>query len=256
MGFPESHTFLRADLTSQLVEELYGSYLKLALAWGDMADTFPTFPKPRQASAIHNWLKNGIPDLNNQLFAFCSLLDVDPLAILDYKRHGNFESFAKLRQLIYRSHVLLGGLAPIFRLIRPNDVWPSREIASECYHRPWSFYQLSNSANASSNDYILIKALFCQEAIRPRAVHIAYRRLGVPDTMWRPYGSVLAIHGTLHLHNESGDYQTMEQPLTDEVRFRTYYGGRPVEWRIASLHEFEGSEHFPFNDPKTIGFTW
>jgi len=48
----------------------------------------------------------------------------------------------------------------------------------------------------------------------------------------------------------------MERIEEDEIRFRTYYGGRPVEWRVVSLHEFEISKEFPFNDMKTIGFNW
>lgn len=74
--------------------------------------------------------------------------------------------------------------------------------------------------------------------------------------MWRYYGTVLAIERKLELYNESGDYQFMEQVEDDEIRFRTYFGGRPVEWRIVSLHEFSVEKVFPYNDMTTIGFNW
>jgi hypothetical protein len=74
--------------------------------------------------------------------------------------------------------------------------------------------------------------------------------------MWRYYGTVLSVDSKLELYTESGDYQSMRQMSEDEIRFRTYYGGRPVVWRVASLHEFIMEMEFPFNDMRTIGFNW
>ena len=74
--------------------------------------------------------------------------------------------------------------------------------------------------------------------------------------MWRYYGTVLADDQKLKLYNEGGDYQQMQQVENDEIRFRTYFGGRPVEWRIVSLHDFLCTYELPFNDKKTIGFDW
>ena len=79
-------------------------------------------------------------------------------------------------------------------------------------------------------------------------------RVQVADNMWRYYGTVLAIDGYFQLYNESGDYQSMAQQELDKIRFRTYYGGRPVVRRIASLHNFAMESTFPFNDMDIIGF--
>jgi len=74
--------------------------------------------------------------------------------------------------------------------------------------------------------------------------------------MWRYYGTVIAVDGQLILYNESGGHQEMRQAENNEIRFRTYYGGRPVEWRIAGLHDFSTELEMPYNDMNTIGFNW
>lgn len=115
----------------------------------------------------------------------------------------------------------------------------------------------SNKENWQSTSYVLVKARFSSRANnQPRAVHIVYRRIGVPDTMWRYYGTVIAVDGQLKLYNESGGHQFMRQVNGDEIRFRTYYGGRAVEWRTASLYKFKLEQEFPFDDLTTIGFNW
>lgn len=269
MGIPKKPVFLRQDLTSRLVKEIHGGFIEMAVAWEEMAEERPNFPRPKAKSTIQRWLPNGVPvkrpnpespkdegsDL--QLFGFCALLDVDPLAIFDYKRNGYFSSFSVIRQLVYFGQRALGGLAPLLEMYRPGDVWPSDEIALACYGRQWFAHEFTNAEDWKRTDYILVKVKFLKPIQdRPRSVHIAYRRIGVPDTMWRYFGTVLSIDEKLQLYNESGDYQSMDQIEQDEIRFRTYYGGRPVEWRIVSLHEFKVSKEFPFNDMKTIGFNW
>ena len=151
----------------------------------------------------------------------------------------------------------MGGLTPFMEMYRPGDNWPSDAIAQACYGRPWFAAQLTNEDAWQSTDYILVKTRFSGEVgCQPRAVHVAYRRVRVPDTMWRYYGTVIAVDGQLRLYNESGGHQEMQQVENNEIRFRTYYGGRPVEWRIASLHNFSTIFEMPFNDMNTIGFNW
>jgi len=253
--------FLRQKLTAALIHNIYGGFEALSADWEDRSREQPQFPHPIQRTSCYRWLQKGVPTKkegpNLQFFGFCALLDVDPLAIFDYERNGYFSKFAKIRQMIYYGQRAMGGLAPLLEMYRPGDVWPSDEIARICYRHPWFAHEFTNSADWSSSDYLLVKIKFSQPIqLTPRAVHIAYRRVGVPDTMWRYYGTVLAIERKLELYNESGDYQFMEQVEDDEIRFRTYFGGRPVEWRIVSLHEFSVEKVFPYNDMTTIGFNW
>jgi hypothetical protein len=253
--------FLREDLAGRLVREIYGGYDELAAAWEDQTANGSDLPKARQRSSLYRWVTHGVPTrrdgTDHKFFVLCGLLDVDPLAIFDFHRNGYFSKFARIRQLIYYGRQALGGVATMLDMYRPADTWPSNSIAQTCFAHGWYLHHLTNQDNWDNSDYILLKVRFTDNRIsHPRAVHVAYRRFGVPDTMWRYYGSVLAIDGRLELYNESGTYQTMDQVHDNEVRFRTYFGGRPVEWRIASLHEFSLHTEYPSNDTEIIGFTW
>ena len=252
---------LRQELTGRLVHDMYGGYDELAVAWEHRARDVSGLPNARQRSTLYRWVSKGVPTnrdgTDHRFFVLCGLLDADPLAIFDFKENGYFSRFARIRQLIYYGRSTLGGVATILDMYRPNDIWPSNKIAQACFGRSWYSHHLTNQENWKNSDYILLKAQFKDgRDLHPRAVHIAYRRLGVPDTMWRYYGTVLAIDKKLELYSESGTFQTMVQTVRDEVRFRTYFGGRPVEWRLASIHEFTLETEFPFQDESTIGFTW
>lgn len=261
------HIFLRQDLTARLVHEMHGGFDELTAAWEEKADEQSAFPKPRQRSTIYRWLVEGIPfkrsfskkDQNHdfQIFALCSLLDVDPLAILDYRKNGYFSHFSKFRTLFYYGFQELDGFAHLIEMYRPDDVWPSENIARIFYGRLWFSHQFANADSWKFSDYLLVKVNFYSPIYnRPRAVHIAYRRLGVSDTMWRYYGTVLLREGIIELYSESGDFQSMGQAIEDEIKFRTYYGGGSVEWKIASLHDFHIAQKFPCDDSKIIGFNW
>lgn len=258
---PITTIFLRQDLTNRLVQEAYGGFDELSAEWEETVKTSPLFPEPKQRSTIYRWLIKGVPagtDTSEfQMIALCALLDVDPLILFDFEKNGFFSKFAKLRRLIQLGKYSLGGLAPLLELLSPDDVWPSERIAKLCYGRSWFSHQFKNAEDWNSADYILVKVQFIEQLkSHPLAVHIAYRRTTSPDTMWRYYGSVLAMDGELKLYNENGDYQTMEQVNPGEIQFRTYFGGRPVEWRIVSLHDFSIEKDYPFNDMKIIGFNW
>lgn len=260
--------YLRQDTTSRLVREMYGGFDELAAAWEDMVTDRPSFPPAKQRATMARWLTSGVPikrpiingnseESDLQIFGLCGLLDVDLLGIFDFKRNGYFSRFSYIRQLVYMGRRALGGLAPLLEMYGPADIWPSDRIARLCYGRSWFAHEFTNADHWKLNDYILVKAKFREPAVsRPRAIHIAYRRVNIPDTMWRYYGTVIAIEDELRLYNESGGYFSMTQVSNDEIRFRTYYGGRPVEWRVVSIHEFDMETIFPFNDMDTIGFNW
>jgi hypothetical protein len=253
--------YVRQALTNRLIKRLYGSPEGLAGAWeAERADN-PAFPEGRQRTTLYKWTANGVPSTgpNKQLiFGFCALLDVDPLSIFDYERNGYFSSFARIRRLIHWGASELGGLETLMQIYGPDEEWPSNTVANACYRRPWTAHQFDNRGRWDCKDYILLKARFEQRAdIGPRAVHIAYRRTDTPtDTMWRYYGTVLAIDGMEHLYTESGRYASMPQPARGEIHFRTYFGGRQVEWRVASIHQFQLDNELPAPDPSVIGFIW
>gem|GEM_PF-4238038 len=74
--------------------------------------------------------------------------------------------------------------------------------------------------------------------------------------MWRYYGTVLAHDGAIDLYNEGGLHLKMAQADQGIISFRTYFGGRKVEFKIVSLHDFEIEIDFPNNDMSIVGFNW
>lgn len=261
--------YLDKDLTLQLIHEVHGGLDELAAAWEERYEEQPGFPEPKQRSSIYRWITDGVPGRTGakiawvenkrdlQIFGLCALLDVDPLCIFDFHRNGYFSRFPIIRQAIYLGARALGGLSPIFEMFKPGDEWPSDQIAQACYGRKWFATHLTNVQDWENLNYILVKAKFSRHpGSIPRAVHISYRRTVDSDTMWRYYGTVILTGTKLQLYNESGGHQEMDAASPDEIRFRTYYGGRPVIWRIASLHEFTVSTEYPFNDATVIGFKW
>lgn len=253
--------FLRQDLVNRLVEELHGSYDLLAAAWEVHADQQGNGPTAPSRSTLYRWVADGVPTLNDgsdhRFFTLCGLLDVDPLAIFDFQRNGYFSKFARLRQLVYYGRKSLGSIANLLDMYRPADVWPSETIAQNCFGHGWRAHHLTNREDWNNSNYILLRSSFSNRRHRhPRAVHIAYRRFDVPDTMWRYYGTVLAIAQRIELYSESGTFQEVPQVNEGEIQFRTYFGGRPVEWRIASLHEFSLQTEYPSNDSAAVTFTW
>lgn len=254
--------YLRQELTNHLVYEIHGGYDQIIAAWEDRSINETGYPEPIQRSSLYRWVAKGVParrdGIDDRFFALCGLLDVDPLVLFDFKRNGYFDRFAKLRQAVYLGRAAIGGYGAIFDMYRPSDNWPSDLIAKKYFSRPWyAPKNLTNKNDWENTNYILIKANFTPtRKLLPRAVHVAYRRVDVPDTMWRYYGSVLSIDGKLELYTESGRFTKVQEFNAGEIRFRTYFGGRPVEWRIASLHEFERETEYPCHDQDIPTFKW
>jgi len=244
-----------------LIEQRHGSFDVFAAVWEERITQRTTGTKVSR-STLYRWLADGVPSLTNgshhRFFTLCGLLDVDPLSIFDFHRNGYFSEFGRLRQLIYYGRKALGGIATVIDMYRPNDVWPSEAIAHEYFGHGWRANHLTNKNDWNNATYILLETRFsnCQSR-QPRGVHIAYRRCVTPmvDTMWRYYGTVLAIDGRIELYSESGAFQETPQANNGEIQFRTYFGGRPVEWRIASLHEFS-MQAAPSDDDAVVTFTW
>ena len=253
--------FLRESLVRNLIHQLHGGFESLPESWREKAEDRPDYPSVKETSSLQRWMANGVPTKGgtskNQYSALCGLLDADPFALFDFKKNGYFRKFAKIRRAIQLGGESLGGFRPIFDMFEPNDFWPSDYLARLFYEHPWYAVEFTNEIECKSTDYTLLKVKFSEPINqRPRAVHIAYRRTDTHDTMWRFYGSVVALEGNLELYTEHGRFDSMPQVLENEIRFRTYYGGRPVQFRVASLHKFEHEIVFPFNDMNTIGFNW
>lgn len=248
--------YLKKMLVRNLIKSKYHSFDNFVADWEEFAEKNRYFPKAKQRSSMYRWINDGFPTNSDQIVGFCSMLDVDPMAVFDYERNGYFSKFASIRHKIQLGLAHVGVFSPLYAVYKPGPVWPSHETARNCYGREWSGVEFNNAEHWSDTNYCLIKVKFSEPTTDPRAAHIAYRRTDSPDTMWRYFGCVISIEGQLQLYSESGDYQTMQSVLEGEIRFRTFYGGRPVEFRVASLHAFTLDTEYPHNEKSTVGFEW
>lgn len=253
--------FLNREIVVELAHTWFGGFDQLATDWEALSELDPALPRTRSRTALYRWLSDGVPvksGADRYLFLVLSgLLDVDPLCIFDFERNGYFSKFTKIRQLIYLGDPGRTSLAPVFDLYRPGEHWPSDTLARMYLRMEWKAHVFSNENFLSQNDYDLIKLDFDHGyATSPKAMHIAYRRMNFPDRMWRYYGCVIAYKGSLRLYSESGDFQFMNSIKEREVRFRTYFGGRLVQFKIVSLHDLKFDLDVPFSDTSVIGFEW
>lgn len=248
---------LRTKLVNSLIEARFGDIAGFITEWEERAESKIEFPHARQQSSVYRWLKDGLPSRGEEVFAFCALLDADPLALFDYHRNGYFSNFARLRRNLQMGLAAAGVFSPLYKMYRPGPHWPANDIARRCYDRDWFGVEFNNEENWKTTDYGRVDISFrAMTNNQPRTVHIAYRRRNSPDTMWRFYGSVIGVEDQIELYSEGGAFLTMPRTDPEVISFRTYYGGRPVEWRVASLHEFDLVTKFPFNDDTVIGFEW
>lgn len=260
----EDRVFVTAE-TRALAKSLHHSVNGFLDAWmTTRASRMGEFPDVPDRSTLYNWISGGFPSIktgNNrhQVLAFCSLLDVDPLAIIDYDRSGFFDRFAQVRTDLQYGLADLGALAPLYQLLKPGAKWPNDNLARHYWRRPWVAEEWDNFDHHTSTDYALLRLRFDEPTHgRPRAAHIAYRRRGRQLTggMWRYYGWVVGYRDRIALYSEDGEHRMALRGDADELAFRTYYGGRAVEFRVASLHGFSRTVEFPCNDQAHVGFEW
>ena len=248
---------LHTDTIQSLIEKLHGDIDSLVSAWEELSSTRSGFPASRQRSTIYRWINEGLPSRGEEVFAFCALFDVDPLTLFDYRRNGYFSNFAKIRLFLQRGLAAAGVFSPLYQMYRPGPFWPANDIARRCYGRDWFGVEFDNGDNWRTSDYVQIMARFRDRTNdHPRAVHIAYRRRNSPDTMWRFYGTVIAVGDRIELYSEGGSFHDMPRTESQTIPFRTYFGGRPVEWRVASLHAFDLSTVFPCHNTSVVSFEW
>lgn len=251
--------FVDRERTIALVNKKLGNFDCLVADWEQAVKRDPDFPPVKVRSTTYAWMSDGIPLRGNPytILALSCLLDVDPLCIFDFKRNGYFSKFTKIRKIIYLGQAQMGAIGPLFEFYRPSDIWPSTSLAKRFYGRDWFRKHLSNEDVWEAAGDKLVSAKFVESKKNsPRAVHISYRRIKSDDRMWRYYGTVISIDESLYLYSESGDFQEMKIVENDTISFRTFFGARPVEFCVASLHNFELSLEDVDGNDKLIGFDW
>lgn len=239
--------FVRSDLVHAIFEEEFGGIANFVEEWGGSAEQ-----GGRGLSTLYKWLSDGLPGRSESVFAFFGALGIDPIAVIDLERSKLARNFGRLRMAFMLGGANAGGFAPLFELFRPGAGWPQSDLLIRHFGRPCATFDFLHDAELERNTYATItaNAKDGHPANRPRAFHIAYRRRPSPDGLWRPYGTVVTRAGEAVLVHENGDIQCAAQPSRSahQIRFKTYFGPSPVEFRIASLGAFTCKVE-PYDDP-------
>lgn len=241
-------------LAHRLFDEKFGGIENFGKEEIDFTETVVKTTRPSQPSAtkIYRWLKDGLPSSRNTVFGFFGTLDVDPVAMIDLDKSELQRIFGRLRHAFMMGGFNAGGFGVLFDIYKPSPDWPDNSLAQQYYARDWIIFDFDHPAEDFKNSHVTL-TLRGDDSVSagwPRAYHIAYRRYQNADGLWRPYGVVFSRFNEVVLAHENGHIQTIELPYQSEhnVKFKTYFGGGPAEFRICSLHPFSGTlEHY--DDP-------
>lgn len=237
--------FLDTALIHRIFDDRFGGIANFADDWTERGE-------PRTVSTIYAWLKNGLPTQRDTVFSFFGALGVDPIAVIDLDRSKLPKNFGRLRTAFMLGGVNAGGFGPLFELYRPSAGWPDEDLLQRHFNRQWTLFEFGHAAEDIKNTYatLTVRGHASEPPDWPRAYHIAYRRRSNADGLWRPYGTVASRAKEAILVHENGDIQQESMPVQSchQLRFKTYFGPSPVEFRLASMHPF--SFHMdPEDDP-------
>ena len=242
---------VNAPLVHGLFDQRFGGISNFVDEWAN-SSLAAEARSQRSVKTVYAWLKHGLPSTKETLFSFCGALDVDPVAIIDFDLSNLRKHFGRFRRAIMLSGLNVGGFGPLVDFYRPSAGWPDNGHAQRYFGRDWTVFHIDHPAETILNTYatITVSGDPSEPAAWPRAYHIAYRRRSNADGLWRPYGSVILRQNEAILAHENGDIQ--RQPILahseHRLRFQTFFGPSPAEFRLACLHPFSGSVA-PYPDP-------
>lgn len=247
---------IRDELTLALIRQRYGSVDNLVVEWEHrVATTWRRQGECRERSTIYRWLKHGVPAGDDGIFALAALLDIDPVSLVAIDHDYVAKRYGKERRLFRLNRPSRTPLASLWPLYAAETGWPNDRLAQVFYGRRWHVEDFTHDATANTNVYaaLIFRDHAASAPIIPRTYHFAYRRMGVSDRMWRPYGVVIGFAAEVVLISEAGSYQVAERgdrPVTAE----TYFGPGPAEFRVTSLHPFDLTPEIPSAQQNCVRF--
>lgn len=246
---------IKGELAHALIERRFGSVDNLVVEWEHRIEAkILRRGEARNRNTIYRWLKKGLPSQEDELFAFAGLLDVDPVALVDINQRYVEEQFGKERYLFHIKRPQGTYLAPLWSMYLSDNGWPNQKLAETYYGHRWHFVDFTHDPGVIEKVYVAV-VLECQDGdpAIPRVYHFAYRRLGVSDKTWRPYGVVIGLQQDVTLVSESGHFQ-VEKREGSSVVAETYFGTGPAEFRVVSIHPFTFSLEVPSERKDVVRF--
>lgn len=235
--------YLQNAAVRPYVDDVFGGLPNFVKAWKEKSG------EARGATVVYDWIKNGLPNQAGTVLDFFGMLDIDPLAALDFDRSQILTKFAELRYGFLMAKVFSSdrfrSFEPLFELYYPGPTWPNAERLRQHYRHDWHTVEFAHQPEKNDGGrYAAISIEFSEDVPPscPLAIHIAYQHGLSRDDLWRPFGSIVHRLGQNHLFHENGHRQEEAWSSFGTMRFETYYGPSPVSFKLASVHPFSVSK--------------
>jgi hypothetical protein len=247
---------IKEEVARSLIRRRFGSVDDAVVEWEHrVSQNMQRNGKNRDRATIYRWLANGLPSQADDIFGFAALLDVDPIALINIDQEYIHEQFGRERRWFRLNRPKKTEMRALWSIYIADAGWPNQPLAETYYARRWCVSDFANDPAQIANVYAAVILTHTEEPglELPRTYHFAYRRVGVSDRMWRPYGTVIAYGSEIVRITESGGYQGATR-TGPPVRVETYFGPGPVEFRVASLHDFELALEVPSTGRPCVRF--
>ena len=199
-------------------------------------------------TTVSRWLGGiTVPQSSHQLLSLAAAMDVDPFALWSPEP----EQFAQIVTLVVRAlrQKKWGRLYPALSFIEhfngPVREWPPVSLAVQYYRRSWFTHDFEHHINNSSISRYATVVLQARPPMafhEPHVFHFAWRDARGPVADWRPYGLIEVSRCDAELRLLHFNGVRLVAPITpgaDRIAVETFFGPRPAQFRVASLHEFD-----------------
>lgn len=238
---PEEQVLVR--LRGELVTWKHGSISAVAAATG------------LSKANLSRWTNAYIPKAS-ELLSLAEQLDVDPMALLDFRPWSMTTVGRRLAtQMLTRKNWLQLGrvvsvLPTITRYLLGLDAaFPPDGIFDWKLPRPWHRFIHEHRARDRRNLWLRLTLIGTLPAPAPPQLwHFAWRdRFRDHDidsqSWWKPYGTVLRQDGRVLLEHHNG-MRASAVGVDRSFVVETWLGGGDADFTIASLHPFHASASF------------
>ena len=198
------------------------------------------FEDPPAPITIRRWMGGSLPQTAGALWQFSSILDVDPLSIIDLTSINSRETDHLLCAYQHDSWSRYKSFKYLQDFLGRQNKWPPTLYQDQYFqHRPWTIVDFSHDALTKKNYYRTVKVNIDSNhsSFVPVTLHIAFMQKGSFSDRWLEFGIITLSENSVQLFHINGDKQFF--PLNcprKTIYFETFFGPRAAEFRVASFH--------------------
>jgi hypothetical protein len=191
-------------------------------------------------STVYRWLKGSLPQSTGDMLRLCSILDVDPFALV-VPSGTDFMASAHSLVYSYQNDHWKPALAFMKSFLGRRPEWPPQGLAKTHFAREWHVAEITHEASTEVNVF----ATFAIESgsehhdSHPHVCHFAYRSPASFGGRWLHYGYVQQRADEVKLAHIGGHFESYRKASANEPAcVQTFFGPSLAQFRVASLHPF------------------